>query len=198
VDIRDVGRQLGVRYVLEGSVRKIGDAVRINAQLISTDNGAHVWADRFDQPLHDLQNGQDSAVQRMGAALDIKVDRGREQPKTSTPDPSAYDLVLRARAVMQERLSYVRNVIAGGHFDEHRQGQERRIAEGIRRAGLRDHLDEWADFHIASGGYLRDAVNTPTPTGVPGGTTKPLILTTTAENPTIPGASWRICRTVAV
>lgn len=65
VDIRDVGRQLGVRYVLEGSVRKIGDAVRINAQLISTDNGAHVWADRFDQPLHDLQNGQDSAVQRM-------------------------------------------------------------------------------------------------------------------------------------
>ena len=57
------------------------------------------------------------------------------------------------------------------YFDEHRQGQERRIAEGMRRAGLRDHLDERADFHIASGGYLRDAVNTPTPTGVPGGTT---------------------------
>jgi rhodanese-related sulfurtransferase len=86
------------------------------------------------------------------------------------------------------------------YFDEHRQGQERRIAEGMRRAGLRDHLDERADFHIASGGYLRDAVNTPTPTGVPGGTTidteqlvqllpgKPLMLNTTAENPTIPGA----------
>ena len=49
------------------------------------------------------------------AALDIKFDRGKQQPKTSTPDPSAYDLVLRARAVMQERLSYVRNVIAAGY-----------------------------------------------------------------------------------
>jgi len=77
---------------------------------------------------------------------------------------------------------------------------ETSVAEGMRRAGLRDHLDERADFHIASGGYLRDAVNTPTPTEVPGGTTidteqlvqllpgKPLILTTTADNPTIPGA----------
>jgi len=66
--------------------------------------------------------------------------------------------------------------------------------------GLRDHLDDRADFHIASSGYLRDAVNTPTSSEVPGGTTidteqlvqllpgKPLILTTTAKNPTIPGA----------
>ncbi len=53
------------------------------------------------------------------------------------------------------------------YFDEHRHQQEKRIAEGLRRAGLRDHLDERADFHAASAGYLRDAVNTPTPTAPP-------------------------------
>ena len=419
VDLRDVGRQLGVRYVLEGSVRKIGDAVRINAQLIAADNGAHVWADRFDQPLRALQDGQDNTVQRIGTALDIRFDQGKRQPKNSTADPAAYDLVLRGRAAMQERISYSRNVIAAGYFeqalrkdpgsaaamagaatmlieanrylnrattllskaqtlapnspdvlaarfrllmrrgredeavttfkqlldidssaagvaadflecsycyrrwgrpedavallertarlnplapsrqaiylalgrilimlgrdadaiewlgrgmhvskeltatqiadrepwdtvieetkltlaaayalagqsddahamlasamssqrlmdytvrsflrsipvfyDAHRQEQERRIAEGLRQAGLRDHLDEQANFQIAATEDLRDAVDGPTPVSVPGGTTiltdamqrllestpKPLVLTTTPANPTIPGA----------
>ena len=419
VDIRDVGRQLGVRYVLEGSVRKIGDAVRINAQLIAADNGAHVWAERFDQPLRALQDGQDNTVQRIGEALDIRFDQGKQQPKKSTSDPAAYDLVLRGRAAMQERISYTRNVIAAGYFeqalrkdptsvpamagaatmlieanrylgragsllhraqmlapnspdvlaarfrllmrrdsedeavatfrqlldtdssaagvaadflecsycyrrwghpedavpllertarlnplapsrqaiylalgrmlimlgrdadaiewlergmrvsgeltatqiaerepwdtvieetkltlaaayaltgqsdgahamlasamssqrlmdytvrsflrsipiyyDAHRQEQERRLIQGMRLAGLRDHLDEQADWHIPSGGYLRDAVDQPTPISVPGGTTvltdemqhllestpKPLVLSTSPQNPTIPGA----------
>ena len=113
-----MGRQLGVRYVLEGSVRKIGDAVRINAQLIAADNGAHVWADRFDQPLRALQDGQDNTVQRIGTALDIRFDQGKRQPKNSTADPAAYDLVLRGRAAMQERISYSRNVIAAGYFEQ--------------------------------------------------------------------------------
>jgi adenylate cyclase len=118
VDLRDVGRQLGVRYVLEGSVRKIGDAVRINAQLIAADNGAHVWADRFDQPLRALQDGQDNTVQRIGKALDVRFDQRKQQPKNSAADPAAYDLVLRGRAAMQERISYVRNVIAAGYFEQ--------------------------------------------------------------------------------
>ena len=52
-------RQLGVRYVLEGSVRKFGETLRINAQLIRTDHGTHVWAERFDQSMRDLRDGQD-------------------------------------------------------------------------------------------------------------------------------------------
>jgi adenylate cyclase len=86
------------------------------------------------------------------------------------------------------------------YYDTHRQEQERRIAEGLRRAGVRDHLDEQADFHIPSSGFLRDATDGPTPMSVPGGSTvntvemlrllenRPLVLTTSAENPTIPGA----------
>jgi adenylate cyclase len=118
VDIRDVGRQLGVRYVLEGSVRKLNDSVRINAQLISAYNGAHVWADRFDQTLRDLQAGQDSTVQRIGTALGIKFDTAKQQPKPAVSDPGAYDLVLRARAVLQEPRSEIRNTIAAGYFEQ--------------------------------------------------------------------------------
>jgi adenylate cyclase len=118
VDIREVGRQLGVRYVLEGSVRKLGDAVRINAQLISANDGAHVWADRFDQPLRDLQAGQDSTVRRIGTALNIKFDKSKQQPNNPAADPAAYDLVLRARAVLQEPRSDIRNTIAAGHFEQ--------------------------------------------------------------------------------
>jgi adenylate cyclase len=86
------------------------------------------------------------------------------------------------------------------YFDEHRQLQEKRLAEGLRLAGLRDHLDEQADFHVYSGGDLSERLYGLTPVSVPGGTTitteqmvkllesKPLVLSTTAENPTIPGA----------
>ena len=414
VDIREVGRQLGVRYVVEGSVRKLDHVVRVNAQLISASDGTHVWADRFDQPLRDLQAGQDSTVQRIGAALNIKFDKARQQPKNPAADPAAYDLVLRARAVLQEPRSDIRNTIAAGYFeqalrldptsvpakvgvatmlietnrfikravdliakaelatpdssdvlaakfrllirqqhyeeavatfsrlldidssaagiaaefvqcarcwgrpeeavpliertarlnplsadrdaiyatlgrmlimlgrdaesiewlerglrvaaeqppskiaerepgdvvientklylaaayaltgrfddahamlasamlsdrmmdftvrtflnaipiyyDTHRQEQERRIADGLRRAGLRDHLDEQTDYHIQSTADLRDKTNGPTPLSVPGATTirteemvrlletRPLVLTTAAANPTIPGA----------
>src|SRR5262249_11500680 len=96
VDIREVGRQLGVRYVVEGSVRRIGDAVRINAQLIASYNGAHVWAERFDQPLRDLRDGQDTTVQHIGTALNVRFEQPPAKPPVS--DPDAYDLILRAKA----------------------------------------------------------------------------------------------------
>ena len=118
LDVRDVGRQLGVRYVLEGSVRKLGDAVRINAQLISADDGRHIWADRFDQPLRDLQAGQDSTVQRIGAALNVKFDSARQLPKMPAPDPAAYDLIWRAKAMLHERQSDSRDTIAAGYFEQ--------------------------------------------------------------------------------
>jgi TolB-like protein len=59
VDVKQVGRDLGVRYVLEGSVRRAGGRVRITAQLIDATNGAHLWADRFDGPLEDVFELQD-------------------------------------------------------------------------------------------------------------------------------------------
>lgn len=69
VDIRQVGRELGVRYVLEGSVRKIGHRVRISAQLISASDGQHVWADRYDRGIEDIFAVQDEMTNQITSAI---------------------------------------------------------------------------------------------------------------------------------
>ena len=101
VDVRKIGEQLGVRYVLEGSVRKLGDMLRVNAQLIATETGAHLWADRFDQQLSDLSAGQDAIVRRIGQTLNLAlVDVESARSKRERPTNSdAFDLVLRARSL---------------------------------------------------------------------------------------------------
>jgi TolB-like protein len=75
VDIRQVGRELGVRYVLEGSVRKVGARIRINGQLIDVATGAHLWADRFDGALEDIFDLQDEVAQQVVGAIAPEVDR---------------------------------------------------------------------------------------------------------------------------
>ena len=75
VDIKQVGRELGVRYVLEGSVRKAGDRVRITGQLIDAATGAHLWADRFDGALDDIFDLQDRVTQLVMGAIAPELDR---------------------------------------------------------------------------------------------------------------------------
>ncbi len=102
VDVRKVGEQLGVRYVLEGSVRKLGDMLRVNAQLIATETGAQLWADRFDQKLNDLSAGQEAIVRRIGQTLDVAltdVESARSKRERPT-NPDAFDLFLRARSLV--------------------------------------------------------------------------------------------------
>jgi adenylate cyclase len=159
VDIRDVGRQLGVRYVLEGSVRKIGDAVRINAQLIAAQNGAHIWAERFDQPLRELQAGQDSTVRRIGTALNIRFDGAKQQPQSQAADPAAYDLVLRARAVLQEPRSDIRNTIAAGYFEQALRKDPTSVAA---KAGVATMLLE-TNRSMNRAGYLISSAETAAP-----------------------------------
>ena len=69
VDAKAIGKDLGVRYVLEGSVQPGGDQVRVNAQLIDADSGAHLWAEQFDTPRGDLLQTQDEIVARLARAL---------------------------------------------------------------------------------------------------------------------------------
>ncbi len=73
VDIRTVGRELGVQSVLEGSIRRAGNRVRITAQLIDAGNGAHLWADRYDRDLTDIFAVQDDVTQRIVEALKITL-----------------------------------------------------------------------------------------------------------------------------
>ena len=98
VDIRDIAKQLGVRYVLEGSVRKGGSRLRITGQLIDADSGTHLWADRFDGDLDDVFALQDRVTESVVGAIEpslrrAEIDRSKRKPPENI---GAYDLYLRA------------------------------------------------------------------------------------------------------
>src|SRR5262245_9545344 len=100
VDARQVGRELGVRYVLEGSVRKAAQRIRITAQLIDAASGGHLWADRFDGSLEDVFELQDNVALSVAGVIEPTLHAAelRRAAKQPTNDLSAYDLYLRAYA----------------------------------------------------------------------------------------------------
>jgi adenylate cyclase len=102
VDVKQVGRELGVRYVLEGSVRKAGNRVRVTGQLIDAANGAHVWADRFDRDLTDIFAVQDELTHEIIAALKIKLTAAEKAliAGSGTKNVEAHDFFLRGREIM--------------------------------------------------------------------------------------------------
>jgi TolB-like protein len=100
IDVKQVAQELGVRYVLEGSVRKAGNRVRITGQLIDTTTGAHIWAERFDGALDDIFELQDQVASSVAGAMEPKlrqseIERASRKP---TANLTAYDLYLRALA----------------------------------------------------------------------------------------------------
>jgi adenylate cyclase len=96
-DIRKIASELGVRYVLEGSVRKVGDKVRINAQLIDAQTGGHIWAERYDGKLEDIFGLQDKVTSNIVATLAIKLTTSEQTRigQVETKNIEAYDLFLR-------------------------------------------------------------------------------------------------------
>ena len=97
----EVGRELGVRYAIEGSMRKLGDVLPVNAQLVATQTGARLWADRFDMQLKELSAGQGDIARRIAQTLNVAVmDIESARSKLEHPtDPNAFDLILRARSM---------------------------------------------------------------------------------------------------
>ena len=102
VDVKQVGRELGVRYVLEGSVRKAGNRVRITAQLIDAITGAHLWADRFDGSLEDVFELQDKVASSVAGVIEPALQAAETARSAGRPtnDLTAYDLYLRAYAMV--------------------------------------------------------------------------------------------------
>jgi len=101
IDVKQVGRELGVRYLLEGSVRKASGRVRIAAQLIEAETGRHVWADRFDGALEDVFELQDKVASSVAGVIEpalLAAETARSASRR-TSDLSAYDLYLRAYAM---------------------------------------------------------------------------------------------------
>ena len=100
VDVREVGRELGVRHVVEGSVRRASDRLRISAQLIDVASGGHLWAARYDRDLADVLVLQDEVSQQIAKALQVELGPGQTKQieRQRTGNVAAFDLLLRAKA----------------------------------------------------------------------------------------------------
>ena len=100
IDVKQIGRELGVRYILEGSIRKIGNRVRITAQLVNATTGAHLWAERYDRELTDIFALQDEMAQSVTAVIEPKLVEAESVhfQNRSPEDLDAWDLVMRALA----------------------------------------------------------------------------------------------------
>jgi len=107
VDVRQVARELGVRYVLEGSVRRTGDQVRVNVQLVDAGTGSHIWADRFQTDRANLAEAQDEITSRLARTLNLELAEavGRRVEKEQVTNPDAHDHVMRGWAWWYRRMS---------------------------------------------------------------------------------------------
>src|SRR5690349_19081974 len=99
VDAKRLGRELNVRYVLEGSVQRGGNRLRVNVQLIDAETGNHLWAERFDKPIADLFEMQDEIVSRLANALDAQLIAAEARRAERSPHPDVMDLVFQGRAL---------------------------------------------------------------------------------------------------
>jgi TolB-like protein/tetratricopeptide (TPR) repeat protein len=98
VDVKKLGRDLNVRYVLEGSVQRGGNRLRVNVQLIDAETGKHLWAERFDKPMADLFDMQDEIVSRLANALNAELVAAEARWAERSTNPDAMDLVFQGRA----------------------------------------------------------------------------------------------------
>ena len=98
VDAREIGKELGVRYVLEGSVQRDQNQVRVNAQLIDAESGGHLWAERFDKPLANLFSMQDEIVASLASRLGAELMTNEARRAERTPNPDSMDLYFQGMA----------------------------------------------------------------------------------------------------
>ena len=98
VDLKQIGRELNVRYVLEGSVQRRGNRMRVNVQLVNAETGSHHWAERFDKPLADLFDMQDEIVARLANALNAQLTAAEARRAEQTPNPNSMDFYFQGLA----------------------------------------------------------------------------------------------------
>jgi tetratricopeptide (TPR) repeat protein len=114
LDVKTIGRELNVRYVLEGSVQRGGNRMRVNVQLIDAETGNHLWAERFDKPLADLFDMQDEIVARLANALNAQLIAAEARRAERTPTPDSMDLYFQGlawsnRGLTPENMAQARN-----------------------------------------------------------------------------------------
>jgi TolB-like protein/class 3 adenylate cyclase/Tfp pilus assembly protein PilF len=116
-DVRRIGRELRVRYVLEGSVQRSGDRFRVNVQLIDAETGNHLWAERFDKPVADIFDMQDEIVSRLANTLDSQLVEAEAQRASHLPYRDSMDLYFQGRACWNKGLAPEHMAQAKGFFE---------------------------------------------------------------------------------
>ena len=117
VDLKQIGRELNVRYVLEGSVQRGGNRMRVNVQLIDAVTGNHLWAERFDKPLADLFDMQDEIVARLAGALNAQLVAAEARRAEQAPTPDSTDLYFQGLAWFNRGVNPDHVAKARGFFD---------------------------------------------------------------------------------
>ena len=105
VDLKQIGRELNVRYVLEGSVQRGGNRLRVNVQLIDAETGNHLWAERFDKPVADLFDMQDEIVSRLANTLDAQLIAAEARRAERSLHPDAMDLYFQGMACLNKGMT---------------------------------------------------------------------------------------------
>ena len=117
VDVRQVGRELNVRYVLEGSVQRGGNRLRVNVQLIDAETGNHLWAERFEKPVADLFDMQDEIVSRLANTLNAQLIEAEARRAERSLHPDAMDLYFQGMAWLNKGVTPEYLAQARGFFD---------------------------------------------------------------------------------
>ncbi len=116
-DVKKIGRELNVRYVLEGSVQRGGGRIRVNAQLVDAVTGNHLWAERFDKPVADLFDMQDEIVSRLAGQLGMQLQAAEARRAERTPHPDSMDLCFQGIACLNRGLIPEYMAQARGYFE---------------------------------------------------------------------------------
>jgi Flp pilus assembly protein TadD len=117
IDVKQVGRDLGVRYVLEGSVQRGGNRVRVNVQLIDAETGNHLWAERFDKPVADLFDMQDEIVAHLANQLGVQLMVAEARRSERAPHPDSTDLYFQGVACLNKGTTPAYLEQARGFFE---------------------------------------------------------------------------------
>jgi TolB-like protein/Tfp pilus assembly protein PilF len=118
VDVKKLGRELNVRYVLEGSMQRGGNRLRVNVQLVDAETGNHLWAERFDKPVADLFDMQDEIVSRLANTLNAELITAEARRAERSTHPDATDLVFQGRSWFNKGLTPYHMAQARGFFEQ--------------------------------------------------------------------------------
>ena len=147
IDAREIGKELGVRYVLEGSVERDQNLVRVNAQLIDAESGAHLWADRFDEDMADLFKLQDEIVVRLARSLGFALTKTEAEKAGRSKNPDVVDLKARGFGVIIRGLDRESNRQARAFFERALQidPNDAEALAGSAETYMNDRFNGWGD-----------------------------------------------------